>query len=333
MKGDQYAIQVNQGARLYTTKMPMSRTAFVAIALALSGYAQTKTDFSGTWKLNIAKSDFGTMPAPESRSDVVEQTADSIKDTVTSVTQQGDMNYALNIKTDGTETAAHVAGRDLKISAAWDGPALAVTTKLDYEGNDVLIKSNWTLSADGNTWTQAAHITSPMGEMDTKLVFDKSTPGAAPAPPPTTSTAATTTAPTTGGPKPNFTGVWKLNVDKSDFGPIPGPESETDTIEHNDPNIKLAVDQQGAQGKRKYDLDLVIDGKEETHKLGDQDIKTTAQWEGNALNVVTKLMFQDNEVLIKAVYTMLPDGKTVNVATHFSSAMGEGDQKMVFDKQ
>jgi hypothetical protein len=36
-----------------------------------------------------------------------------------------------------------------------------------------LIKSNWTLSSDGATLTQAAHIASPMGEMDQKAIFEK----------------------------------------------------------------------------------------------------------------------------------------------------------------
>jgi hypothetical protein len=313
----------------------MSRTLVVALVLALSGYAQTKPNFTGTWKLNVSKSDFGMMPAPESRSDVIEQSEGMIKDTVSSAGAQGATSYTINIKTDGVEAPVKLGARDVKMSAAWSGNALTVTTKLDVSGNDVVIKSNWTLSSDGNTWTQAAHITSPMGETDTKLVFEKQAPGAtaaAPAAAPATPSTAPSPAASM-GPKPNFTGVWKLNTAKSDFGPIPGPESETDTIDHNDPNLKLGVDQQGTQGKRKYELAILINGKEETHKIGENEVKTTSQWEGNALIVLTKLMFQDNEVLVKAAYTLSPDGKTVTNNTHFSSPMGEADQKLIFEKQ
>lgn len=320
-------------AKLYTTKMSMCRTLVIALALALSSYAQTKPNFSGNWKLNLSKSDFGMMPThPDSRNDVIDQTEGVIKDTVSAVTEQGNQNYTLTIKTDGTESAVKLGGRDVKVSATWAGPALAVTTKLDFDGNDIVIKSNWTLSEDGNTWTQSAHITSPMGETDTKMVFDKQAGGAA-----TDSGAGrsmpATASTVTAGAKPNFSGIWKLNVAKSDFGPIPGPEGETDTIEHNEPNLKLAVDRQDAQGKQQFELAMMVNGKEEAHKLGDHDVKTTAQWEGNALVVSTKLMFQDNEVLMKSAYMMAPDGKTVNVNTHFSSAMGEADQKLVFEKQ
>jgi hypothetical protein len=44
-------------------------------------------------------------------------------------------------------------------------------------------------------------------------------------------------------------------------------------------------------------------------------------------------MFQDAEVMIKSLYTLAPGGKIVNVSAHLSSAMGEADQKMVFEKQ
>lgn len=310
--------------------MRLSRTLVITLALAGASYAQTKPDFSGNWKLNISKSDFGMIPPPDSRGDVIEQSGDTIKDAVSQVTQQGAQNYTLMLKTDGSESAVKLGGRNAKVSAAWAGDALAVTTKLDFDGNDVLVKSKWTLSADGNTLTQAAHIASPMGELDTKMVFEKQAGGTATA----SSVAPTAPAPSAStGPHPNFSGVWKLNVAKSEFGPLPGPDSETDTIEQNDPMVRLAVDQQGAQGKRQYELAIMVNGKEETHKLGAQDVKTTSQWEGNALVVLTKLTFQDNEVQVKASYTLSPDGKTVTNNQHLSSPMGELDQKLVFEKQ
>ena len=315
--------------------MSMSRTVLVAFALVLSSYSQTKPNFSGTWKLNLSKSDFGMMPTrPDSRTDVIEQSEDVIKDTVSQQSEQGAQNYVVAIKTDGTESPVKLAAGDAKVSGSWSGDAFAVTTKLNFQGNEILVNSKWTLSGDGNTYTQVAHITSPMGETDTKLVFDKQGTAGATA----VGTAASSTAPASApmpsaGGRPNFSGVWKLNVAKSDFGPLPGPDSETDTIEHNDPMLKMAVDQKGAQGARQYQLDININGKEEAHKLGPQDVKTTSQWDGSALVVLTKLTFQDNEVLIKSSYTLSPDGKTVTNSTHLSSPMGEADQKLVYDKQ
>ena len=306
----------------------MSRTLLFALLLSLSGFAQTKPNFTGTWKLNIGKSDFGPVPAPSTRTDVITSTADAIKDVVTSETDQGPVNYTIDLKTEGTEAILRVGGRDIKISAKWDGLELSVTQKFTYEGSDVTGNSKWTLSSDGNTLTVNSHYTSPLGELDQKSVFEKQSGGAA-----TSAAAKPMPAQAASGGKPNFSGVWKLNVDKSDFGPLPGPESETETIEHNEPNLKLAVVQVGAQGKQDYQLELAINGKEEAHKMGPREVKTTSSWEGNTLVVLVKLMFQDMEVLIKNVYTLAADGKTVNVNAHLSSSMGEADQKMVYEKQ
>src|SRR5438034_1914967 len=119
----------------YIRGMPMSRIAALALLLAMSGYAQTKPNFTGTWKLNVSKSDFGPLPAPDSRTDVIAQTEGMIKDDVTSEGPQGKISYTLNLKTDGTESMVHVANRDIKFSATWDGPSLVVNQKFDYEGN------------------------------------------------------------------------------------------------------------------------------------------------------------------------------------------------------
>jgi hypothetical protein len=49
--------------------------------------------------------------------------------------------------------------------------------------------------------------------------------------------------------------------------------------------------------------------------------------------VDTKGSFGGNDFTAKARWTLSGDGKTLTVTTHFSSAMGEGDVKEVFDKQ
>ncbi|HLH18932.1 MAG TPA: hypothetical protein VKX45_17060 [Bryobacteraceae bacterium] len=151
----------------------MFRAILLSALLATACFAQSQPNFSGTWKLNVSKSDFGMMPAPDSRTDVIEHAGDTLKDQVAANGQQGKQEYLLTFKTDGTETVNKIADREVKVSAKWDGPAMVVTTKLDFQGTEILIKSNWTLSSDGATLTQAAHIASPMGEMDQKAIFEK----------------------------------------------------------------------------------------------------------------------------------------------------------------
>jgi hypothetical protein len=62
-------------------------------------------------------------------------------------------------------------------------------------------------------------------------------------------------------------------------------------------------------------------------------MKSVAKWDGDTLVIETKAQFGDNEVTITQKWTLSADGKTLNVTQAFKSAMGEGEQKMVFDKQ
>ena len=150
----------------------MIRATILAAVLASAAFAQSP-NFSGTWKLNTAKSDFGMLPPPESRTDVIDQSGDTVKDKVSAVNQQGKQDYTLTFKADGSETVNKIADREMKVTGKWDGATLVVTTKLSLQGADIEIKSNWTLSADGATMTQAAHLSSPMGETDQKVVYEK----------------------------------------------------------------------------------------------------------------------------------------------------------------
>ena len=72
-------------------------------ALALATSLAAKPNFSGTWTLNVSKSDFGMLPGPTSRTDVIEHNDPALKDTVTQETQQGPQNATLNYTTDGKE--------------------------------------------------------------------------------------------------------------------------------------------------------------------------------------------------------------------------------------
>ena len=123
------------------------------------------------------------------------------------------------------------------------------------------------------------------------------------------------------------------NVSKSDFGPLPAPDTRTDTIEHKDPSLKAATSQDGAQGKQEYTLAITTDGKEATNNAGGTELKSIGGWEGSKLVINTKLKFQDNDVAIKSVWLLSDDGKTLTQNAHIISPLGELDQTMVFEKQ
>jgi hypothetical protein len=132
--------------------------------------------------------------------------------------------------------------------------------------------------------------------------------------------------------KPNFTGDWKLIVDKSDFGPMPPPASATAKVAHAEPEVKMTVKQVGDQGEMEYSSTYSTDGKETSNTFGPMETKSTAAWEGEVLVVNTKLDVNGSEVKLIQKWTLSEDGKTLRQATHVVSPQGEFDMVSVYEK-
>jgi hypothetical protein len=133
--------------------------------------------------------------------------------------------------------------------------------------------------------------------------------------------------------KANFSGDWKLNVSKSEFGQMPAPNSMTQKIAHEDPQLKVAVKSSSERGDFEYEMNYTTDGKECTNEIRGNPMKSTLKWEGDVLVIESTGRFGDNEFKMRGKWTLSADGKTLTIDSHFSSAMGEGDQKQVLEKQ
>jgi|SRR5579875_927352 len=148
-----------------------------AIAVAFSGSlcAQSaKPNFSGRWRMERDKSDFGNFSKP----DIVVQVVDHHEPTlnVHTVETQGKKTTSADVSyfTDGSISKNIINGRDAESKAFWDGPVLVIrTTEKDSKGEDVVIEDRWELSSDGQTLIRTSHITTPRGEADLKLVSEK----------------------------------------------------------------------------------------------------------------------------------------------------------------
>lgn len=325
---------------------------FVVGMFACVGMAQSKPDFSGTWNLNVSKSDFGPVPGPNSETVVITEDGPKVTESVKYEDDQGKQGYDLAYTMDGPEivypadAAPHVGIVTLqKLKANWQGTLLVLTESLKYqEDADVTGTISRGLSADGRVLTMNFDLMTPMGAMARKFVFDKADgTSAAPekaaaaaasgsmAPSPT---AATPMAAASTGATPNLSGTWKLNVSKSDFGSMPGPDSRMEKIDDNEPSIKISSTWTGGpMGDGSMTIDLLTNGKETTSSMFGTDAKNIAKWDGSALVVNTTFKMQDSDVAVKSKYDLAADGKTMNIASHISGPMGEMDMKLVYEKQ
>ena len=155
--------------------MVLAAVAMVGVGRAV---AQAKPDFSGTWKLNLQKSDLGQY-APDSETYTVTQTAEAIKVAIASAGQFA-LNYTFSAKLDGTETPiaadAFPADSPFKVltsKAEWKDKALVITQTTSFQDAKGTLVSTYTLSDDGKTLTKVTHVVFDQGNFDSKSVYDK----------------------------------------------------------------------------------------------------------------------------------------------------------------
>lgn len=132
-------------------------------------------DLSGTWNLDMAKSNFGQGQAPASEVDTITESGDSMKVvTAQKGGMMGDMNTTETFTTNGQPSSwSGMGNTQVKGTASWDGDKLVVDAKTSFQGSAVSIKDTYSLSADGKTLTRVTHIATGMGNFDTTSVYEK----------------------------------------------------------------------------------------------------------------------------------------------------------------
>ncbi len=122
------------------------------VFLAAFAFAQPKPNFSGTWKQDNARSDFGNLPAPISVIDIITHKDPVLHLTQTVIGPQGDsVTSEHDYSTDGREQAGKSPNYTEKTVVKSDGNALVFTITRDYSGREVIIRERWELSSDGKT--------------------------------------------------------------------------------------------------------------------------------------------------------------------------------------
>lgn len=131
----------------------------------------------------------------------------------------------------------------------------------------------------------------------------------------------------------DFSGDWKLDAAKSDFGPMPPPEKLIMKIAHKDPDLKVSTEQATQQGEMKMDSVYTTDGKVSKNKMRGSEATSTTKWEGDALMMVTKADFQGNEIKLNDKWTLTDGGKTLVIERKIEAPQGEFEVKQVLTKQ
>ena len=145
---------------------------------------------------------------------------------------------------------------------------------------------------------------------------------------------AAVTAPAQTSAKPNLTGTWNVDLEKSNFGGLEAPKSARYLIRHLGAKVEMQYEQDGHVTR----VDVTPDGEEHVLETGpDTENLARVYWSGPVLVFEGRIkpMASSNAPAVKwtSRWSLSPDKKVLTIERHIASQQASVDQKVVFDKQ
>jgi len=132
------------------------------------------------------------------------------------------------------------------------------------------------------------------------------------------------------GQTPNFTGVWKANISKSQFdGPPP-----TDYLVIFDQQGSKLTEQTalfGPRGEQRATFIYNTDGKPSMNSFRGLPMRTQASWNGGALMLEAKVAGRPASISEK--YALSSDGNTLTITSAMTAEGKTTDRTLVLEKQ
>ncbi len=145
-------------------------------------------------------------------------------------------------------------------------------------------------------------------------------------------TAASAGTAAAAGEKPDFSGTWIFNAEKSRLQVPAMLESAVFTIDHKEPVFRFSrvFVVRGREDALSYEL--TTDGREKVEKLADRTITSKLHWEDNVLVLQNRIVLLDGREAINTVrYRLLNDGRMFVAEEEFRGPIRKHDNLWVAD--
>jgi hypothetical protein len=134
--------------------------------------------------------------------------------------------------------------------------------------------------------------------------------------------------------KPNLTGTWNVDLEKSNFGGLEVPQSARYLIRHLGSKLEMQYEQDGHVTR----VDVTPDGEEHLLETGpDTENLARVYWSGAVLVFEGRIkpMASSNALPVKwtSRWSLSPDKKVLTIDRHIATEQASVDQKVVFEKQ
>ena len=130
--------------------------------------------------------------------------------------------------------------------------------------------------------------------------------------------------------KPNFTGRWKFNPDKSALQ-SPAPEFSIFVIEHHEPHFHLERTHVFGGKSDTFLVELTTDGKPVALNHGGMEIQSKMYWKGDLLVFDSRFIHDGEEATNLVRYRLEDGGRTFIAEEQLRSTQHKHDNLWVFD--
>ena len=139
--------------------------------------------------------------------------------------------------------------------------------------------------------------------------------------------------------RPDLNGVWNLNVTESDFGQVPPPLKQSETVAQAGEEIAIAILIEREGSRQSYTLRFRTGGGETPMErlfpayAQFRILSVKGEWKGAVLVVTERVQFQGAEGTLEAKYQLTSAGKKLKKTTHVAMPAGEFETTTVYDRE
>jgi hypothetical protein len=135
----------------------------------------------------------------------------------------------------------------------------------------------------------------------------------------------------TAADKPNWSGEWKMDPAKSNFGQLPPPTSFVRKIQYKDPSL-IIVEEQSANGMQSSTTrSVTTDGKPTTLQLNGIAASCSAVWDGS--DIVASTVMDAASLKFTDRMSLSADGKVLTSKVQIATPQGDANLTIVFERQ
>ena len=152
-------------------------TGGIAIAAPLAPAVASKpVNLSGTWVLDIARSDFGpgAKSTPRWRRDVIRHRGPVVQVRPQMVKVDGDTTHMeYTYRTDGKDAVNQVMNQPVHTTGRWKGSVLELVSNVRVLAATFLMTERWSLADAGSTLVIERESDSPLGKRRSRMLYHR----------------------------------------------------------------------------------------------------------------------------------------------------------------